>query len=173
MVELDAVAPRVTPDGARISTIDFTAFDLNNDRHFVPGAGRVSIDYLPAQGGSIAIFQRDILRVGRRGRTDALGSGGLVVACRRVIDVDREGARMIGDFEGVAAVGRDGNLGGGSGGGPHLGIAAGGNGPPRCGIVLCYGITGRGGYLAADGGGVGFISWGFISWGQGAASTEC
>ena len=93
MVERDAVAPRVTPNGARNGAIDFTAFDLNNDRHFVPGAGRgAGIDYLPAQGGSIAIVQRDILRMGGRGRTDALGSAGLVVACRRVIDVDREGA---------------------------------------------------------------------------------
>ena len=106
----------------------------------------------------MSIAQRDILRVGRRGRRDALGSAGLVVA-RRVVDVDREGARM-GNGKGVAAVGLDGNLGGGSGGGPHLGIGGRGNGRPRCGIVLRDGITGRGGYLAADGGGVGCSSRG-------------
>ena len=38
MVERDAVAPRVTPDGARSSTGRFTVFDGNNDRRAVPVA---------------------------------------------------------------------------------------------------------------------------------------
>ena len=112
------------------------------------------------------IAQRDILLMGGRGCRDGLGSTGLVVVFRRVVDVEGEGARM-GNAQGVAAVGRDGNLGGGIGGGPHCGILGGGNGPPRCGIVLGDGITGRGGYLAADGGGVG--GWGDV--GRFTAST--
>ena len=156
MVERDAVAPRVTPDGTGNGERRFTAFDGNNDRRTVPigKAARWVIGYAPDHGGSISIAQRDMLRVGGRGCRDALGSAGLVVASRRVIDVEGKGARMAGDFKGVAAVGRDGNLDGGSGGGPHLDSVGGGNGRPRCGLILRDGITGRGGYLAADGGGV-------------------
>ena len=56
MVERDAVAPRDNADSARSSTINFMAFDFNNDRQSVPvdiGSARWVIGYLPAQGGGV------------------------------------------------------------------------------------------------------------------------
>ena len=155
MVERDAVAPIVTPNGARSSTGHFktTAFDGNNDRRVVPvdnHAGRGwGIAYLPAQGGGIAILQRDILRVGRRGCRDALGSASLVVAVARgVVGGDGEGARVARDFEAIAAVGGiDAHLLRGIGGGPYL---RGGDDATLGGV----GGAGRGDDGALHGGGV-------------------
>ena len=147
MVERDAAAPLVTANGARNGTISFTAFNFNNDRNAVPGAGESSIEYLPAQGGGISILQRDILGMSRLGCPDALGRAGLVVASRRIIDTEGKSTRML-NPQGEAAVRRDGSRDGGIGRGPHLGIAAGRNGQPRRGIVLGNRIPGRGGYLS-------------------------
>ena len=158
MVERDAVAPYVTPDGARNSALRFTALDTGSDRRAVPVGSGAGIDYLPAQGGGISILQRDILGMSRLGCGDALGRAGLVVASRRVIDTECKGARMR-NPQGEAAVCRDGSLDGPGrriGGDPHLGILTGRNGPPCRGIVLGDRIPGRGGYPAADDGGVGF-----------------
>ena len=154
MVERDAVTPRVTLKGARSSTGHFkaAAFDGNNDRRAVPRNNRRTrwvIEYLPAQGDGIAILQRDILRVGRRGCRDALGSAGLVVAVGRgVVGGDGEGARVARDFEGAAAVGGiDAHLLRGIGGGPYL---RGGDDAALGGV----GGTGRGDDLAGYGCGV-------------------
>ena len=158
MVERDAVAPYGTPDGARNGALNFTALDTGSDRRAVPGAGRSSIDYLPAQGGGISILQRDILGMSRLGCRYALGRAGLVVAFRRIIDTEGKGARMR-NPQGEAAVGRDGSLDGLGrriSGDPHLGILTGRNRRPRRGIVLGDHIPGGGGYPAADDGGVGF-----------------
>ena len=158
MVERDAVAPYVTPDGARNGARRFTALDTGGDRRAVREAGMIIIDYLPAQGGGISILQRDILGMSRLGCGYALGRAGLVVASRRIIDTEGKSTRMR-NPQGEAAVRRDGRLDGPGrriGGDPHLGILTGGNGPPRCGIVLGDRLPGGGGYLAADDGGVGF-----------------
>ena len=156
MAERDAVTPRVTPNGARSSTGHFkaTAFDGNNDRRAVPKGNRRtrwSIEYLPAQGDGIAIAQRDILCMGRRGCRDGLGSAGLVVAVgRRVFGGDGEGARVLDDFEGVAAVGGiDAHLLRGIGGGPY---PRGGDDAALCGV----GCFRWGNDLAPYGSGIGF-----------------
>ena len=155
MVERDAVTPRVTPNGARSSTGHFkaTTFDGNNDRRAVSKGNRRTrwpIEYLPAQGDGIAILQRDILRMGRCGRGDGLGSAGFVVTVGRgVVGGDGEGARVLDDFEAVAAVGGiDAHLLRGIGGGPYL---RGGDD----GALGRVGGAGRGDDLAGYGGGVG------------------
>ena len=160
MFERDGVVSHSTLNGARKRATHFTAFDTDSDRRSVPGdnyATRQGIGYSPVQGGGIAIAQRDIPGMGRCGCRDGLGSPGLVVASRRVIDAEGEGARML-NAQGEAAVGRDGSLGGGIGGGPHFGILGGGNvpPPPRCSIklILSHGLPGRGCYLAGYGCGV-------------------
>ena len=98
----------------------------------------------------MSIAQRDILRVGRRGCRDALGSAGFVVAVGRgVVGGDGEGARVLDDFEAVAAVGGiDADLLRGIGGGPYL---RGGDD----GALGRVGGTGRGDDGALHGGGVG------------------
>ena len=98
----------------------------------------------------MSILQRDILRVGRRGCRDALGSAGFVVTVGRgVVGGKGEGARMVGDLEGIAAVGGiDADLLRGIGGGPYL---RGGDDGAFGGV----GGTGRGDDGALYGGGVG------------------
>lgn len=82
MVEGDAEKRVGTPDGARNSASRFTAFNFNNDRRAVPELKGTAhcclvIGYLTAHGGGISIAQRDILRMGRCGCTDALGGAAL------------------------------------------------------------------------------------------------
>ena len=101
MFERDAVVSHSTLNGARKRAIHFTAFDTDNDRRVVPGdnyATRQGMGYSPVQGGGMAIAQRDISGMGRRGCRDGLGSAGLVVASRRVIDAEGEGGGVGGDL---------------------------------------------------------------------------
>ena len=97
----------------------------------------------------MSIAQRDILRMGRRGCRDALGSAGLVVTVGRgVVGGDGEGARVARDFEAIAAVGGiDAHLLRGIGGGPYL---RGGDDATLGGV----GGTGRGDDFAGYGCGV-------------------
>ena len=103
-----------------------TALYSHLNRYVVQCRRTISQPYRAADRGTITVVQRNILRMGRGGCRDVLGSAGFVASARWVAGGKGKGASM-GNAKGVAAVGGGVNPGSQSGTGPHQGILSIGN----------------------------------------------